>query len=61
MYRSEEETLPFPSGLLRECRTRLGLSQKEMAERAVIYQWESRKRCPSPVFWQRIEALAVSR
>ena len=31
------------------------------ANKAVIYQWESRKRCPSPVFWQRIEALAARR
>jgi ribosome-binding protein aMBF1 (putative translation factor) len=31
------------------------------ANKAVIYQWESRKRCPSPVFWQRIEVLAAHR
>lgn len=30
------------------------------ANKAVIYQWESRKRCPSPIFWRRIEALAAS-
>jgi DNA-binding transcriptional regulator YiaG len=27
------------------------------AGRAVVYQWESRKRKPSPVFWRRIEEL----
>jgi len=27
--------------------------------RAVIYQWESRKRTPSIVFWRRIEQLAT--
>ena len=27
------------------------------ARKAVVYQWEARKRCPSPVFWQRIDAL----
>ena len=41
----------------------LGLSQAQFADRvgaarkAVVYQWETRKRCPSPVFWQRIDAL----
>ena len=41
----------------------LGLSQAQFAARvgaarkAVVYQWEARKRCPSPVFWQRIDAL----
>lgn len=28
------------------------------ARKAVVYQWESRKRTPSPVFWQRIQALS---
>jgi len=50
-------------------RRRLGLSQAELAEcvgaasKAVIYQWESRKRRPSPLLWRRvmdIEALAPS-
>ena len=27
------------------------------AGKAVVYQWEARKRCPSPVFWCRIRAL----
>ena len=40
-----------------------GLTQAEMAARigaaskAVIYQWESRKRRPSAVLWARVEAL----
>lgn len=44
-------------------RHRLGLSQHELAARigaagkAVVYQWESGKRRPSPVFWIRIERL----
>ena len=43
---------------------RLDLSQADLAERiqaagkAVVYQWESQKRIPSPVFWRRIEELA---
>jgi DNA-binding XRE family transcriptional regulator len=28
------------------------------ANKAVIYQWESGKRKPSPVFWERIDELA---
>ena len=42
-------------------RRRLGLSQQQLAVRvgaaskAVVYQWESGKRRPSPVFWLRIE------
>ena len=27
------------------------------ARKAIVYQWEARKRTPSPVFWQRITAL----
>jgi hypothetical protein len=27
------------------------------ASKAVVYQWESKKRKPSPVFWQKIAAL----
>jgi DNA-binding transcriptional regulator YiaG len=44
-------------------RQRLGLSQQELAEKvgaagkAVVYQWETGKRKPSPVFWLRIERL----
>jgi len=49
---------------IRSVRQRMGLTQSELAARvgaarkAVVYQWESRKRCPSPVFWQRIEDLS---
>ena len=44
-------------------RRRLGLSQQQLAvsvgaaSKAVVYQWESGKRRPSPVFWLRIERL----
>jgi DNA-binding transcriptional regulator YiaG len=44
-------------------RRELRLTQTHLAEKvgaaskAVVYQWESRKRKPSPVFWKRIEAL----
>lgn len=47
-------------------RNRLGLSQKQLADKigaatkAVVYQWESGKRKPSPVFWLRIERLQRS-
>jgi len=50
---------------LKELRQRLGLSQHDLAlkigaaGKAVVYQWESRKRSPSPVFWEHIEALVV--
>lgn len=52
---------------IRRLRRRMHLTQSALARqlgaanKAVIYQWESRKRCPSPVFWQRIEALAARR
>lgn len=48
---------------IRDIRRRLKASQREFAlligaaRKAVVYQWESRKRCPSPVFWQRIASL----
>ena len=48
---------------IRAVRWGLGLSQVQCAVRvgaarkAVVYQWEARKRCPSPVFWQRIDTL----
>ena len=48
-------------------RRELGLTQAQLAEqigaagKAVVYQWESRKRRPSPVFWKRIERLMTSR
>lgn len=44
-------------------RRELQLTQAQLAERigaaskAVVYQWESRKRSPSPVFWPRILLL----
>jgi DNA-binding transcriptional regulator YiaG len=44
-------------------RHRLGLSQRQLATKvgaagkAVVYQWESGKRSPSPVFWLRIVRL----
>lgn len=46
-----------------QLRRRFGLSQAELAERigaaskAVVYQWESRKRRPSPVLWRRVLVL----
>jgi DNA-binding transcriptional regulator YiaG len=48
---------------LKRLRTRLRLSQAALAARigaagkAVVYQWESRRRIPSPVLWQRAEEL----
>ena len=48
---------------LKRLRRRLRLTQEGLARRvgaarkAVIYQWESRKRTPSPVFWQRVQEL----
>jgi DNA-binding transcriptional regulator YiaG len=45
---------------LRILRRRLRLTQDGLARRigaagkAVVYQWESRKRTPSPVLWERI-------
>ena len=45
---------------LRQVRADLGLTQTQLAQRigaagkAVVYQWESRKRRPSPVFWTRM-------
>jgi len=48
---------------LRALRQRLRLTQDGLARRidaagkAVVYQWESRKRTPSPVLWQRVIEL----
>jgi len=48
-------------------RNRLGLSQQQLAakvgaaSKAVVYQWESGKRKPLPVFWLRIERLQRQR
>ena len=50
---------------LRHLRNCLRLSQADLAElvgaanKAVVYQWESGKRVPSPVFWDRV--LVVGR
>jgi DNA-binding transcriptional regulator YiaG len=48
---------------LRKLRRRLKISQNDLAEligaanKAVVYQWESGKRIPSPVFWDRVLTL----
>jgi len=48
---------------VRQLRRRLGLTQAAFARRvgaagkAVVYQWESRKRSPSPVLWQHLLEL----
>jgi len=45
---------------LRELRRRMRLTQEALARwigaagKAVVYQWESRKRTPSPVLWERV-------
>jgi DNA-binding transcriptional regulator YiaG len=50
---------------LRRVRLGLRLSQSQFAKligaanKAVVYQWETRKRRPSPVFWQRIQDLTA--
>jgi DNA-binding transcriptional regulator YiaG len=51
---------------IRRVRQRLGLTQAQLAARvgaarkAVVYQWESRKRSPSPLFWERIRDLGAA-
>ena len=48
---------------IRAVRRARGLSQAQLAtlvgaaQKAVVYQWEARKRMPSPLFWQRLTAL----
>ena len=48
---------------IRAVRRVRGLSQAQLAtlvgaaHKAVVYQWEARKRTPSPLFWQRLAAL----
>ena len=48
---------------IRALRRARGWSQAQLAtlvgaaRKAVVYQWEARKRTPSPLFWQRIAAL----
>ena len=50
---------------IRAVRRARGLSQAQLAtlvgaaHKAVVYQWEARKRTPSPLFWQKIAALLV--
>ena len=50
---------------IRALRRARGLSQAQLAtlvgaaHKAVVYQWEARKRTPSPLFWQRLAALGV--
>jgi ribosome-binding protein aMBF1 (putative translation factor) len=70
-YRRFQETCPIPLPLVpsdydrhvRQLRRCLGLTQRALAQKlgaagkAVVYQWESRKRTPSPVLWQRLLAL----
>jgi DNA-binding XRE family transcriptional regulator len=49
-------------GLRRRLRlTQAGLARRiGAANKAVIYQWETRRRTPSVVFWVRVEQLAGS-
>ena len=55
------------AAILAALRHRLRLSQQQLAvevgaaSKAVVYQWESGKRKPSPVLWQRVEALCRAR
>ena len=48
---------------IRALRRARGVSQAQLAtlvgaaHKAVVYQWEARKRTPSPLFWQRLAAL----
>lgn len=59
---SWEQIPPDYADQIRGVREQLGLTLAQFATRvgaagkAVVYQWESRKRCPSPVFWERIQA-----
>jgi DNA-binding transcriptional regulator YiaG len=52
---------------LKRLRRRLGLTLSELAtkigaaNKAVIYQWESRKRRPSPVLWREVHKLIAAR
>lgn len=52
---------------LRALRAHLGLSQRTLAHRigaagkAAVYQWESRKRTPSPILWARVPTLVRDR
>ena len=50
---------------IRALRRARGVSQAQLAtlvgaaRKAVVYQWEARKRCPSPVFWAQIQAIST--
>lgn len=50
---------------IRDLRARFSLSQSKLARqvgaanRAVVYQWESLKRRPSPILWLRLVALGA--
>lgn len=71
---SGQEVCPLPLPIvpdnydthLRNLRWRLRVTQQGLAHRvgvagrAVVYQWESRKRTPSPVLWQRVLDLERS-
>ena len=52
---------------IRTIRRQMGLSLGQFAvligaaNKAVVYQWESQKRCPSPVFWCRIQTTVGER
>jgi DNA-binding XRE family transcriptional regulator len=68
---SGQEVYPLPlptvpddyNDRLRGLGRRMRLTQGALARRigavgkAVVYQWESRKRTPSPVLWARVEAV----
>jgi ribosome-binding protein aMBF1 (putative translation factor) len=72
---SGQEVCPLPlptvpddyDDRLRRLRRQMRLTQAALARRigaagkAVVYQWESRKRTPSPVLWARVEALSRAR
>ena len=72
---SGQQTYPLPLLIvpddydkqLRDLRQRLHVTQGELARRigaagkGVVYQWESRKRMPSPVLWQRVLELKRGR
>jgi DNA-binding transcriptional regulator YiaG len=57
------EVPPHYDAVLRDLRRRLHVTQAGLARaigaagKAVVYQWETRKRTPSPVLWRTIESL----
>jgi DNA-binding XRE family transcriptional regulator len=58
------DTVPLDCAVrIRNLRQQLGMTLAEFAAqvgaafKAVKYQWESEKRCPSPLFWQRIQDM----